>query len=154
MAKREIPLFIFDTTRWHKHGDADFVACTDIDNGFVAKATIVDASEPDTTTDTLRVGYENSGYKLRMEIKRVTGNNPTPSAMRTLLKKACDFYVENKRTPIHTDSPSTQDCVRFLGLLIDGNRQNIHEAGVDHNRRKTIETSLRMLEVIRLKLLE
>lgn len=154
MAKREIPLFVCDTARWHNQGDADFIVCTDIDNGFVAQATIIDASEPDIVTDTLRVGYENRGYKLRMEIKRVTGKNPTASAIRTLMKKACDYYYDNKRTPIHTDNPSTVECVRFLSLLIDGNRHNLQEAGMDYNRRQTTETSLRMLEAIRLKLLE
>lgn len=154
MAKREIPLFVCDTARWHNQGDADFVVCTDIDNGFVAQATIIDASEPDIVTDTLRVGYENRGYKLRMEIKRVTGKNPTASAIRTLMKKACDYYYDNKRTPIHSTNPTTVECVKFLNMMIDGNRHNLQEAGMDYNRRKTTETSLRMLEAIRLKLLE
>ena len=154
MAKREIPLFICDTSRWHSQGEADFIACTDVDNGFVAKVTYISDNEPDTVTDTLRIGYENRGYKLRVEIKRITGKNPTPSAIRTLMKKACDYYVENRRTPIHTDEPSTVECVRFLSLLIDGNRHNLQEVGMDYKERRTIETSLKMLEAIRLKLLE
>lgn len=154
MAKREIPLFICDTSRWHNQGDADFIACTDQDNGFVARIDIVSSDEPDTVTDTLRIGYGNRGYKMRMEIKRVTGNNPTPSAIRTLMKKACDYYCENKRTLLHTENPTTLECVRFLNMLIDGNRQNLQESGGDFARRKTVETSLKMLEAIRLKLLE
>lgn len=154
MAKREIPLFICDTSRWHNQGDADFIACTDQDNGFVARIDIVSSDEPDTVTDTLRIGCGNRGYKMRMEIKRVTGNNPTPSAIRTLMKKACDYYCENKRTLLHTEDPTTLECVRFLNLLIDGNRQNLQESGGDFSRRKTVETSLKMLEAIRLKLLE
>lgn len=154
MAKREIPLFVCDTSRWHNQGDADFIACTDQENGFVARIDIVSSDEPDTVTDTLRIGHENRGYKMRMEIKRVTGNNPTPSAIRTLMKKACDYYCDNKRTPLHTENPSTLECVQFLNLLIDGNRQNLQDAGVDYAERKTVETSLKMLEAIRLKLLE
>lgn len=154
MAKREIPLFIVDTARWHNQGDADFIACTDLDNGFVARIDIVSSDEPDTVTDTLRIGHENRGYKMRMEIKRVTGNNPTSSAIRTLMKKACDYYCDNKRTPLHAENPSTLECVRFLNLLIDGNRQNLQDAGADYAERKTVETSLKMLEAIRLKLLE
>ncbi len=154
MAKREIPLFIVDTARWHNQGDADFIACTDQDNGFVARIDIVSSGEPDTVTDNLRIGHENRGYKMRMEIKRVTGNNPKPSAIRTLMKKACDYYSENKRTVMNTDNPSTLECVRFLELLIDGNRHNIQEAGVDYHKRETIKASLEMLEAIRLKLLE
>lgn len=154
MAKREIPLFICDTSRWHNQGDADFIACTDQENGFVARIDIVSSDEPDTVTDTLRIGHENRGYKMRMEIKRVTGNNPTTSAIRTLMKKACDYYCDNKRTPLHAENPSTLECVRFLNLLIDGNRQNLQDAGADYAERKTVETSLKMLEAIRLKLLE
>lgn len=154
MAKRDIPLFIIDTNRWHRQGEADFIACTDLDNAFVAQVTFVDATEPDTVTDTLRVGYGNRGYKLRVEIKRVTGKNPTPSALRTLLKKACDYYVEHKHTTLNTDEPSTLECVRFLNLLIEGNRHNVDAAGMDYKERKTVETSLRMLEAIRLKLVE
>ncbi len=154
MAKREIPLFVCDTSRWHKMGESDFIVCTDIDNGFVAKVETIDGNVTDTVTDTLRVGYENRGYKLRMEIKRITGKNPTTSAIRTLMKKACEYYSENKSLLIHSDSPSTVECVRFLNLLIDGNRHNLQEAGGDYNHRKTVETSLKMLEAIRLKLLE
>lgn len=154
MAKREIPLFICDTSGWHNQGDADFIACTDQENGFVARIDIVSSDEPDTVTDTLRIGHENRGYKMRMEIKRVTGNNPTTSAIRTLMKKACDYYCDNKRTPLHAENPSTLECVRFLNLLIDGNRQNLQDAGADYAERKTVETSLKMLEAIRLKLLE
>mgnify|MGYP001555039695 FL=1 len=154
MAKREIPLFICDTSGWHNQGDADFIACTDQENGFVARIDIVSSDEPDTVTDTLRIGHENRGYKMRMEIKRVTGNNPTTSAIRTLMKKACDYYCDNKRTPLHAENPSALECVRFLNLLIDGNRQNLQDAGADYAERKTVETSLKMLEAIRLKLLE
>lgn len=154
MAKREIPLFIIDTARWHNQGEADFIACTDQDSGFIARVDIVDADEPDTVTDTLRIGHENGGYKIRMEIKRVTGQNPSTQAIRTLMKKACEYYVENKHIHIHSDEPSTLECVKFLGLLIDGNRHNLHEAGVDYKERKTVETSIRMLEAIRLKLME
>lgn len=154
MAKREIPLFVCDTARWHSQGEADFIACTDIDNGFVAKVDVVDASEPDIVTNTLRIGRENRGYKLRMEIKRITGRNPEPSAIRTLMKRAFDYFVEHKHVPVHSSNPSTVECVRFLNLLIDGNRHNLQEAGANYKERKTIETSLKMFEAIRLKLLE
>lgn len=154
MAKREIPLFIVDTARWHSQGDADFVVCTDVDNGFVARVDIVSAEEPDTVTDSVRIGYENRGYKMRLEIKRITGKNSTGTAIRSLMKKACEYYVDNKRTLIHSDAPSTLECVRFLGMLIDGNRKNLQEAGVDYHERMTVENSLKMLEAIRLKLIE
>lgn len=41
MSKREFPLFIFDLSRDHKLGECDFVACTDVDNAFVAKIDYV-----------------------------------------------------------------------------------------------------------------
>lgn len=154
MAKREIPLFICDTGRWHNQGDADFIVCTDVDNGFVAKVDFVEESEPDTVTDSIRIGYANDGYKLKLEIKRIVGNNPSSSAIRTLMKKACDYYRENQQTLINMDSPSTVECVRFLNMLISGNRYNLQKAGSNYNERKTVENSLKMLEAIRIKLLE
>lgn len=45
MAKREIPLFIVDTSRNHKRGECDFLVCTDKDNGFLAKVDYVDGEK-------------------------------------------------------------------------------------------------------------
>lgn len=148
MAKREIPLFIFDLSRDHNLGECDFVSCTDVDNSFVAKIDYVTNSE-DVITDTLRIGNENNGIKLRLEVKRVTGKNPNRSSIRTLLKKAEDLYIERNIKSINIDMPSDDDMIEFLSIMIDGNKKNITEAGVDMNERNIVYTSIRMLEAIK-----
>lgn len=40
--KREFPLFIVDHNRAHKFGEVDFIYCSDIDNGFIAKVEYID----------------------------------------------------------------------------------------------------------------
>lgn len=52
MAKREIPLFVFDKNRWHSQGECDFIICTDIDNSFVARVDYV--TEPEMVSDTVK----------------------------------------------------------------------------------------------------
>lgn len=148
MAKREIPLFIFDLSRDHSLGECDFVSCTDVDNSFVAKIDYVTNSE-DVITDTLRIGNENNGIKLRLEVKRVTGIHPNRSSIRTLLKKAEDLYIERNLKSINIDMPSDDDMINFLRIMIEGNKKNITEAGVDMNVRKIVYTSIRMLEAIK-----
>ena len=66
MAKREIPLFIFDKNRDHGIGECDFVYCTDIDNGFIAKIDYTD--EPESVSEWARIGKPNNGISLRIEI--------------------------------------------------------------------------------------
>lgn len=148
MAKREIPLFIFDLSRDHNLGECDFVSCTDVDNSFVAKIDYVTSSN-DVITDTLRIGNENNGIKLRLEVKRITGKNPNRSAIRTLLKKAEDLYIERNMKSMNIDMPSDDDMINFLRIMIEGNKKNITEAGVDMNERKIVYTSIRMLEAIK-----
>ena len=40
--KREIPLFIVDSSRKHKKGECDYICCTDKDSGFIAKIDYID----------------------------------------------------------------------------------------------------------------
>lgn len=153
MSNSSIPLFIVDTARWHGKGDADFIVCTDPDNGFIARVDVIDKDVSDSIDDTICIGYGNRGYKLRLEIVRITGRNPEPSKVQGLMKRACDYYTDNRQAVVNTDNPSTVDCVKFLNVLIEGNRQNLQDEA-DQRRKKTVETSLRMLAAIRLKLLE
>lgn len=151
MAKREIPLFIFDTSRRHNIGDCDFVSCTDVDNGFVARIDFVGA---DTVAEDeyMRIGRENNGVRLRIKIMRMVGRNPDVTAVRSLLKKAESLYTERMQRGMDSTEPSVEDMVFFLDTLIRGNRHNIAEAGVDQKERLVVESSLRMLESIKRRL--
>lgn len=146
MAKREIPLFIFDTLRDHNLGECDFVTCTDIDNAFIAKIDYVTDLD-NIITDRLRIVRSNGLIKLRIEIKRITGKNPDNAAIRTLMKKAEDLYCERTMKRINIDKPSKNDMLNFLDIIIAGNKHNIAKAGIEE--RNTILTSIFMLEAIR-----
>lgn len=148
MAKREIPLFVFDTTRDHNLGECDFVSCTDVDNAFVAKIDYVTDQE-NVITDTLRIVRNNGPIKLRIEIKRITGKNPDNTAIRTLMKKAEDLYCERTQLHVNIDKPSKDDMLKFLDVLIAGNKHHVAQAGSDSDERKVILTSIAMLEAIR-----
>lgn len=151
MAKRELPLFIFDLSRNHNFGECDFVACTDIDNAFVAK---IDYARNATKiiSDNIRITRNNGDIYLRLEILRITGKNPDQAKIRTLLKKAESLYVEQTQKEMDVTDPSTADMIHFLNVLISGNKKNIAEAGADFEQRQTVITSLQMLDAIRKKL--
>ena len=118
MSKREFPLFIFDLSRDHKLGECDFVACTDVDNAFVAKIDYVTGID-NVITDNLRINRSNGEVKLRIEIKRITGKNPDNAAIRTLMKKAEDLYCERSISRINIDNPSKADMLSFLEILLN-----------------------------------
>ena len=153
MAKREIPLFIFDLNREHYIGECDFVACTDVDNGFVAKIDYV-TDVDNIITDTVRIVRNNGHIKLRLEIKRITGKNPDKAAIKTLLKKAEDLYCQRSQKHVNLDKPSKKDMIKFLDVLINGNKHYVSDAGSDYNERKTLLTSIAMLEAIKSELNE
>lgn len=153
MAKREIPLFIFDLNREHNIGECDFVACTDVDNGFVAKIDYV-TNVDNIITDTVRIVRNNGPIKLRLEIKRITGKNPDKAAIKTLLKKAEDLYCERSQKHVNLDKPSKKDMIKFLDVLINGNKHYVSDAGSDYNERTTLLTSIAMLEAIKSELNE
>lgn len=150
MAKREIPLFIFDLTRRHKLGECDFVACTDQDNGFVAKFDYVNGKES-REEDGLRICHYNplGNVSLRVQIRRRTGAEMDTTKVRTLLKQAEKRYVEMVQRGINTTSPSIEECIEFLDLLIRGNRHVVDEYAGDYAGRQTALTSIRMLEACR-----
>lgn len=150
MAKREIPLFILDKNRWHSLGECDFIICTDIDNSFVARVDYV--TEPEMVSDTVKIVKGANGINLKLEIKRITGQNPSPASIRTLMRKACEYIIKNAIIPVNVTEPSNEDCINFLEILIESNRHNLKEVGVDYDARKIVATSLVILEEIKKKL--
>lgn len=149
--KREIPLFLVDTKKVHKKGECDFITCTDVDNGFVARIEYIPAQKPDYG-DNYRIDCERNGLSVRTTILRVFGRNPKQSALNTLLKKAVAYYVDTVTLSVAIDRPSTLQCVDFIDKLTAGNRQYLDAVGVDYHERQTILTSLAMLDAIRGKL--
>jgi len=148
MAKREIPLFIIDTARAHKKGDCDFLVCTDMESGFIAKVDYIDG-ECEEVGDDYRIGSPNGSLSVRMQVQRMTGTNPQASTVRTLLKKGMEYVKLATSVPCNVERPSREECANFLDLLIRSNRKNLDEAGADYNERKTVEASLAILQAIK-----
>lgn len=151
MAKREIPLFVIDTTRSHKLGECDFIVCTDMDNGFVASIDYI-PGQKEEVTDTVRISPANNHVSAKMEIKRFTGQNPNPSQIRTLMKKGMEKYVSENQRVINVENPSVEDMVSFLDTLIKGNKHQINECSL--KERDVVLMSISMLEHIKQELEE
>lgn len=149
--KREIPLFVIDKNREHKLGEADFVVCTDIDNGFVAKISYIDGNISEQGDD-YKVVSNGQGISAKLEIKRVIGKNPKTSAIRTLVSKAMAYYEEISVVKVDFKKITTEKCVKFLDIMIADGMRQADDSGSDFNRRITILQSVEMFQAIKQKL--
>lgn len=141
--KREIPLFIFDTNKQHKKGECDFVVCTDKDSGFIARMDYIPEQE-DEVGDDYRIGIRNGGLSCKMQILRMTGEHPTPTAVRSLLKKAMETYGKIALKTLNIDRPSKAECVKFLRQLAESNRGVMSERSLRDQH--IMKISIAMLE--------
>lgn len=149
--KREIPLFLIDTKKTHKKGECDFLVCTDRDNSFVARLDYIAAQEP-CFGDDFRIDFNRNGLSLKLTILRITGLNPSTSAIRTLMKKGIEYYTDSATLSVDATNATTRECINFIESLTAGNRHYLEEAGINHEERTTILTSLMMLDAVRNKL--
>lgn len=145
MAKREIPLFIIDTSRAHGRGECDFIVCTDRDSGFIARVDYI-SEEREEAGDDYRIGYPRNGISLRMQIVQHTGANMRQGDVRTLLKRGMDYYARAATRPMDIGSPSRRECAEFLRTLAMANMHNIDSAGSDYTQRQTVMRSISMLQ--------
>lgn len=142
MARREIPLFIFDNQRKHNIGAYDYLVCTDKDNGFVARVDYV-TGQPEMATDTVRVGQTRGGIAIRLDIKRFTGTNVNPSEVKSLMKLGMDYCSKVMTAFELSDAPSVDECVIFLERLIQANQANLGK--LPPVERATTQKSLALL---------
>ena len=143
MAKREIPLFIVDTARHHRRGECDFVCCTDKDSGFVARVDLIKNAVPEVGVD-FRVEAGSNGVGFKMAIIRQTGANAQATLVRSLLKKACEYYGEiSQRLEFNGTAPSVTECIAFLEETARANNHRIAEAGRDAVAADIVRTSLK-----------
>lgn len=149
--KREIPLFIIDTKKTHKKGECDFLVCTDVDNSFVARIDYIPSQEASYGED-YRIDYSRNGISVRLSLLRLTGKNPTPSRIKSLMKKGLDYYAESVTLSVDATRATTRQCIDFIEKLTAGNRHYLQETGINQKERTTILTSLMMLDAIKNKL--
>lgn len=144
--KRELPLFIVDTSRRHKLGEADFITCTDRDDGFIARVDYVETSAEEVGDD-YRIGLANGSVSARIQILRRTGQRPTPTATRSLLKAAMLYYEKITRFSVNVNEPTVDECIRFVDSSIRANYSNLAEAST--SERGTIQMSLVIMNAIK-----
>lgn len=74
----------------------------------------------------------------------MTGEHPTPTALRSLLKKAMDSYGKIALKPLNIDRPSKAECVKFLRQLAESNRGIMSERSL--REQQIMKVSIAMLE--------
>lgn len=74
----------------------------------------------------------------------MTGERSTETTTRTLLKRGMTYYGEFAQTPLNVDTPSREDCLKFLDILIRSNRSYLNKGNL--KERQITAMSLRMLE--------
>ncbi len=150
MAKREIPLFCYDTERKHKLGECDFVTCTDIDNAFIGKIDYVEGGKDYTDADTY-IKEAHNGLAVRLTIKRRFGLNPSETATRTLMRKAVEQYM-NRVIKFDIADITDEQLHQFCDIMIKNGFQNLGEAGVNQSERNTILSSIAMMTKLKEKI--
>ena len=152
--KREFPLFIVDHNRMHKFGEVDFVCCSDIDNGFIAKIEYVDGIIEEVGEDyRIEPSPGRANVSAKISIKRITGKNPDNTQIRALLKQAMKYYISLSTFSADIGKPTVKQMVLFIDTLILEGRKNAIAAGSDYNYRNTVLTSIALLEAIKKELI-
>lgn len=152
--KREFPLFIVDHNRAHKFGEVDFIYCSDIDNGFIAKVEYIDGIIEEVGEDyRIEPGFSGSNISAKISIKRITGKNPDKTKIRGLLKQAMKYYTSLSTFSADIGNITVRQMVLFIDTLILDGRKNAIAAGSDYNYRNTVLTSIAFLEAIKKELI-
>ena len=152
--KREFPLFIVDHNRAHKFGEVDFIYCSDIDNGFIAKVEYMDGIVEEVGEDyRIEPGLSGSNLSAKISIKRITGKNPDKTKIRGLLKQAMKYYTSLSTFSADIGNITVRQMVLFIDTLILDGRKNAIAAGSDYNYRNTVLTSIAFLEAIKKELI-
>lgn len=74
----------------------------------------------------------------------MTGEHPTPTAVRSLLKKAMETYGKIALKTVNIDRPSKAECVKFLRQLAESNRGVMSERSL--REQHIMKISIAMLE--------
>ena len=125
--KREFPLFIVDHNRAHKFGEVDFIYCSDIDNGFIAKVEYIDGIIEEVGEDyRIEPGLSGSNISAKISIKRITGKNPDKTKIRGLLKQAMKYYTSLSTFSADIGNITVRQMVLFIDtLILNGRRMRL-----------------------------
>ena len=102
-----------------------------------------DINEADDNSKTVSNGH---GTSARMEITQFLGVRRDNHAVRTLLAKAMNEYMKRSVLEVDSNAPSDAELVKFIDILIRGNRSQLADVGSDVKSRQQLITSLRLLK--------
>lgn len=140
------------TEAWHT--EVDFIYCSDIDNGFIAKVEYIDGIVEEVGEDyRIEPGLSGSNISAKISIKRITGKNPDKTKIRGLLKQAMKYYTSLSTFSADIGNITVRQMVLFIDTLILDGRKNAIAAGSDYNYRNTVLTSIAFLEAIKKELI-
>lgn len=138
MARREIPLFIFDLTRTNGMGEVDFVVCTSNDYGFIASFSFEENVNKTYVTDKEIMLTINNNVGLKLTLVRYSGSSEyRVQEVRSLMRKAYKLYEE--KTSLKTSAVFDKDkAIKYVKTLQKIANQQFLECSITDMQTKII----------------
>jgi len=141
--KREIPLFIIDSSRSHGRGrEKDFVACTSRELPWVGEITILTERELEIDQDwqkrnTLCAYTEPNEAGIRAKLKVVSVSDGFPvgktSDLQALMRRCLkEWRIRRGTVAVDLDDISNEAVVKFAETLLEQTRENLRENPKDN----------------------
>ena len=141
--KRDIPLFIIDSSRSHGRGrEKDFVACTSRECPWYGEITILNERELEIDQDWQTKPYnvmftDDNGAGLRGKLKMVStpvvidngSRGDLQSLMRRFLK---EWRIRRGTVAVDLEDIGNEAIVKFADTLLEQTRENLRENPKDH----------------------
>ena len=138
--KREIPLFIIDSSRSHGRGrEKDFVVCTSKELPWYGEITILNERELEIDQDwkmkpSIVMFTDDNGAGLRGKLK-VTGmpgglyvDNKNRSYLQALMRRCLkEWRIRRGTVAVNLDNISNEAVVKFADTLLEQTRENLRE---------------------------
>ena len=136
--KREIPLFIIDSSRSHGRGrEKDFVACTSRELPWVGEITILNERELEIDQDWQKkpanVAFtDDNGAGLRGKLKMVSTpviiDNSNRGDLQALMRRCLkEWRIRRGTVAVDLDNISNEAVVKFADTLLEQTRENLRE---------------------------
>lgn len=143
--KRSIPLFVIDTVRAHKLGEYDFIVCTDIRSGFIARCEYIEGVASEAGDD-YRISAPANGISMKISVERYIGTNPDVKNVRTLLKQAEKLYMSCVQQAVDFGDIKVKDCIGYMRTLSRSAQDQMDGCKSDYSRRQVIAYSKKMID--------
>lgn len=137
--KREIPLFIIDSSRSHGRGrEKDFVACTSKEFPWYGEITLLNAGELEIDQDwtyknPLCIYIDNgTGIWAKLKVKGAPGglflSHDNSSELQSLMRRCLkEWRIRRGTVTVDTENVSNEAIVKFADTLLEQTRENLRE---------------------------